>query len=529
VTLILWMSSALFWGFCIYRVSRNVLLASAAGLATTSLAMVLAYEPGHPQQFILPIFMLACCASVAPRKSSFLLLGLLGGGLIFIKINVALFYFAAVGFAFVCGLPAGRMRKIGAGVLLFYAAAGPLVLMYRDVTTWADQLCLLAILCGFSTFAIGLEVTSPSPERQCGWSYLWIGVAIVTLLVVITSIYQGMSLHSLMDGVILAPLQHPGVFELPFRVGKKYSLLAVAGSCWIVALYLSRGRWQGAVRWTDITRCVAGLWTIGFLVRHQTPTLEFVTLLPIVLMPTGDRCWKLGDFFPRVFITGLAATQLLQIYPVGGSQVSIAAAPSLLWAFLCIHDGLGGVWRVSEPRTEAAVQKAIVGGVLAISLGLFLLRDGVWRGREMMPASRLWGAGSLHLSAEDEDRYEFLAHEVQVNCDMLFTLPGMGSLNFWSGLPTPNGMNETAWMKGFSTSGQQKILNLMRGDPRACAIYNPKLANFWGPPPNELMKLPLAEYVIEDMPKVAATQGYEIHVSPRRSAPWIDTAGGNLP
>jgi hypothetical protein len=54
--------------------------------------------------------------------------------------------------------------------------------------------------------------------------------------------------------------------------------------------------------------------------------------------------------------------------------------------------------------------------------------------------------------------------------------------------------------------------------------YNAELAKFWGPPSAELVTLPLARYVMHDMPKVAERNGYEISVHPRRDSPWVEAA-----
>lgn len=86
VTLIWWLLSAVLAGVFTYRLPRNTHLASAAGLATMALGRALANEPGHPNQLVLPLLMLACCASVTRRRMSLLLLGLFGAALFFTKI-----------------------------------------------------------------------------------------------------------------------------------------------------------------------------------------------------------------------------------------------------------------------------------------------------------------------------------------------------------------------------------------------------------------------------------------------------------
>ncbi len=97
----------------------------------------------------------------------------------------------------------------------------------------------------------------------------------------------------------------------------------------------------------------------------------------------------------------------------------------------------------------------------------------------------------------------------------------MGSFNFWSGVPTPNGFNLTAWVKGFSRERQQEILDILAADPRACAVYNQEMAGGWGDTPEELARLPLARFITLEMPMTSERLGYEIHVHPRRNSPWI--------
>ena len=166
VTLICWLLSAGLAGYFIYRVSKNTILASAAGLASMWLMRVVSEEPGHPQQIILPIFMLACCASVSAEPIGLLLLGGLGAALLFTKINVGIFFFAACALVLVCRFPAGRFRVIGAFFWFAYAVGLPLILMHRDLSEWARGYCFVAIVCGVSTFIAGLLTTPPSSKPR---------------------------------------------------------------------------------------------------------------------------------------------------------------------------------------------------------------------------------------------------------------------------------------------------------------------------------------------------------------------------
>jgi hypothetical protein len=140
------------------------------------------------------------------------------------------------------------------------------------------------------------------------------------------------------------------------------------------------------------------------------------------------------------------------------------------------------------------------------------------------PSSGLRGATSLHLPPDRTAGYLFLAGSLRENCDLLFTLPGMGSFNLWSGVPTPNGFNLTAWVKSLSPQRQQQILDIMRDHPRTCAVYSDEMAHGWGDSSEDLDRSELAHFVLREMPKVAESLGYEIRVHPQRNAPWANAA-----
>ncbi len=102
-----------------------------------------------------------------------------------------------------------------------------------------------------------------------------------------------------------------------------------------------------------------------------------------------------------------------------------------------------------------------------------------------------------------------------------FTLPGMGSFNFWSEIPTPNGSNLPGWVKGFSLERQEKILRILESDPNACVVYNAERVSFLTITAQDLDASPLARYILSQMHVVAQRGGYEILVHPQRESTWI--------
>ena len=548
VTLVCWFGSAILAGFFIYRVSKSVILSASAGFTMMWLARVLENEPGHPEQIVQLFFMIGCCAALSGEVVSSFLLGACGAALLLTKINVGIFFLAAVAFTLVCRFPRGRIRNIGAFCMMVYAVAGPLALMHKDVPGWAWKYCLLAILIGSSTFLAGLLTTPSSRQPMRSVVSAVLGALSAALVIILGPMSQGMSVATLMEGVLWAPLRHPSVFQRPLQVVDAAVVLVILVTAGIAWLYSIRDRWPAYSHSLGILRCATGLIVIvwindpfahGYHGSHRSyaASLLFLSvLLPIGLIPKGKDDWQPSDFFPRLFVAALAATEILQPYPVGGAHVSISIAPLILWAFVCVHDGIdelgelvgGKDWlRGTGLGQEAA-------GVLffVIIFGVMVL-SGAWRPYYRVPASSLQGASTLRLPVPLEATYEFLAKSIAANCDMYFGLPGIGSMHFWTGVPTPNGVYLGSWMRVVPVNEQRKALQELQRDPQGCVVYTPDLNSFWGVTDKDLEASPLAVYILRDMRTTARLGQFEIRVNPERTTPWVSippapTADGQL-
>jgi hypothetical protein len=529
-----WVLASLLGGIFVYRVSKNVTLASAAALAVMWLERVMAYEPNHPEQMVVVLLMAACAVAVKPSRGWVVLLGAIGAALFWTKTNVGLLFLAAAFMASVCVLPTGRLRKIGGAVLLGAVIVGPIVLMHDYLGQWAGGFCVLSILAGASTVIAGMRAVPRAGKRLRILWFLIAGAAVVTLLIVLVSPLEGTPVGGLVDGVLVAALHQAEVFSFPFVITKQMVFLAVVLSACIAKLYWTPERGPHA-GWVDVLKCVAGLLVVALLVRRSvwiTGSRSFgfaigYVLLPLALLPRRGGNWKASEFFPRIFVTALAAMEIMQAYPVAGGQVNIGAGPFLLWGFMCVFDGAGGLlellpatkdWQV--PVAEASMIGAVVFAAVVFAMSL----HGFLRGSYPNPASALQGASSLHLPPELEVRYETLSSDIQTNCKILFTMPGMGGFNFWSGVPTPDGFNEDNWMRGVPLSEQQQTLQKLENNPSACVLVRREMLPIWGVPEGGVDTLPLAHYIDYEMPIVFMGFGYEIHVNPHRTQPWVERA-----
>jgi len=442
---------------------------------------------------------------------------------------VGVFYLAALAHTVLCLLRPNRVRTVGVGFMLAYAVMSPALIMHSNLLN-APVYALIAVLSVGVTFACGsllvLEAWLPLYRAL----YAVAGTLSAGILIVIATLSQGMSIRTLVHGVLLDPARQTQVFA-PWGIGEGYFFMAVLIVGCIGAIGIFRDRVAALINWVGVLRCAAGLTVVFLLLLLPNPVSVGIFLplprlalccafLPLSVIPITGRNWHLSDLLLRLFITDLAATQFLQAYPVPDSQVSIAAAPMLLWAFVSILDGVDelhvrGRWG-SRPLLITALSGLII---LALSVDMF--RSAFPAHGYLYPQSSLSGSASLHLPPEQEQRYGLLASSIRANCGLLFSMPGMFSFNLWSGVPSPNGSNVTFWTRLFSPERQKQILDILQSNPRACVLYNKELARDEGSTTEELARLPLANFITDDMPKVAEEGDYEIRVNPRRNSPWI--------
>ena len=531
VTLLFWMAAAMLSGVFVYRLSRSLLLGAAATLSCISVASVLAHEPGHPQQEILILLTVAPCLSLSMgtrrRGAALFLLGAVGAALLFTKVNVGVFYLAALAHSLFCVLPAGRFRSAGTTILLVYAVlAAPLVARIH-LFTGAGAYCAVASLCAASTFAWGSLARLARPlDLRLAWLAA-AGTVSGTALIATASFCQGVSLPALVDGLLLEPARHfAASWFVGFRLGLPWFLATAVVLSGIACLGWFGGRLSPFRLWLGALRCGVGLGVILLLVR--TDLAFVVPFLPLGVIPITRRAWRLAEWFPRLFIADLAATQFLQTYPVAGSQMGIASVPVLLWAFVCITDGvdeLGGLARLPSP----ALWNGAAGTFVLLVVAAVMWHSGVRRTAYPYPASRLKGAAGLHLPPQQAETYRFLSGSIAANCSVLFTMPRLHSFNFWSGVPLPKDPEVPASIKAYTWGRQELVLDQLRSDEGACVLYNRELLLLWQITPDDLERLPLVTYVLHQMPTAAQDGAYQIRINPHRSSAWIPYSANATP
>ena len=344
-------------------------------------ASVLAHEPGHPQQMVLLLLMFGSRLSVPSTSSQsvFLLfvLGSVGSALVFTKVNMGVFYTAGLTHTLFCLLARSRIRSTGIALALLYAGFAPWLLMHSDLEHGVLGYCLLATLCGTVTFFCGSLLHPDPPLSFRSVLYAGAGLLMTIVLIVIATSLQGLSVPVLVQGFLIDAMKQPDLFFVPLQVsGRTLMAAAVVSGC-LISMWLFRRHLASHTAWINGIRCLVGAGAALILISPSeagsVPRIEWVApFLPLALWPVTRKSFSAAELFPLLFITDLSVTQFLQAYPVSGSQVGIAASPMLLWAFVCMVDGIEGLTTAWGRDANLIVSKlrldSILGSIMMLGL-----------------------------------------------------------------------------------------------------------------------------------------------------------------
>jgi hypothetical protein len=216
----------------------------------------------------------------------------------------------------------------------------------------------------------------------------------------------------------------------------------------------------------------------------------------------------------------------MQVYPVAGSQVGIAAVWLVAVGGVCLADGLGEVRAWSEAKGGRALERfGVVSTVVIAAFAGKMALDAVLRPAVSnallyrdQPALSFPGAHLLHPPAQQVAEYVALVRLLERHrCSTFIGYPTVNSLYLWSGISPPKPNAPGAWVAVLDSEGQQQIVDQMRASPRPCALRKDPLADAWlagSPPPDT----PLVRYIFNDMRQVAAVDEWQFLVPKRRTA-----------
>lgn len=535
IVIIAWLLTALLMGVASQRISGRLLVGVAAFLVAFNILDVVVLEPMHPHG--LSALLLAAFIMVAVSFPSRWLVvsGVLGGALlaalVMTKVNLGAYAIAATALAAALTIEPLSRRAWLRWLVIAAFLAMPLVIVERDVSQeWARQLIVTQILAAAAVIAAAWPLRPRRGEDDEGlFDWLLVGTAafvgtLATILFVV--LLTGPSFSDVYDGTISLAMRVRDTLTIPFGSTPAAIDWGIGALAAAVLVSWLRPRTPGRpLLWPGLLRLAAGL-AIWFT-TSQTSPFAFgpapgnadalaLALAWVAAVPPPGALEAPGKRFLRVLLPALAVAETLQVYPVAGAQVSIAALIYVPVGALCVADGLAALRAWSAASGPVALQRfgaiALVATfALSVKFGVDIARTATRTAifYDEQQALSFPGGDKLRLPAEQADEYEAMVALLREHrCTAFISYPNVNSLYFWSGIKPPVLTPPGAWITTLDEDEQSRVVAELRASPRPCALRNETQAGMWlgG---RERPDTPLNNYIFDEFEPVETAGNFE--------------------
>jgi hypothetical protein len=506
VSALVWVTAALVLFVLVYRATGSLAIATAAHFLGFRALRFLGFEALHPQDLCILLLICLVLSTLGRRSVTMACFGGLTAAAFLVKVNLGIFITAALAITLGFGLRQGWFRRLVLPLCVCAALLLPPVLMSAQLSeTWALRYSLLVSISLLSAvFAARTIKTEPLSIRQFG---IMAGAGLATAIVLLVPfLLHGSTLRGLYESMVVWPRESFANHSyLPLRVSTPAVLWAVCGLplAWLTA---QRQLPYSAVAILKIVMAIAIL--LGVHSENWSSIINSVTpMIWLVAVPatsTGNQ-----ENFLRPFLAVLGVLQTLYAYPTAGSQTPFTAVLMIGIAAISLWDAM--VW------VAPAVPDGVVRRVPAVAVGLILILECKAAYHEAgyyQSLSPLAMPGARFVRIE-RYRAEALQRLIDASrqCSMLATVPGLPSLNIFSGSPPPpslSGFHFNSWTSFSRESDQIQAVHEFADQSRPCAVYNPEIAALWGRGPRP--PGPFVDYVLGNFHVAFEAQGYKFMV-----------------
>lgn len=542
IVIVLWIATSLLYGISAQRLTGRLSLGAAGMIAAFAPLVVLANEPMHPQGLCVlllgGITLLAVFASSRNPGRWGAATGALAAALVLTKLNLGAFVLAAAVLAAVLTLEPLRSRAWIRWPVVAAVIAMPILIGARDLgQEWVRNLAAVEALALGAIVVAGWRLGERSRDEGLSRWLVggMIGFAVAAVAIMVAILLTGPSLSDVYDGMVTEALRVREVNMTPLpstpaAIDWAIAALAVA----FLAVRLRRPEVGPPSVWSGGLRILAGV-VIWLTIARIAPValnpsaqnqLSLPTVLAwiAVLSPSGAAESQFKRFL-RIFLPALAVAQALQVYPVAGSQMGIAALTFVPVGALCIADGLTVLQAWSAERGRDGLER--FGAIAAVALVAFavdmgvnaIVRPGInsidnYRHSTALPFP---GASALHLPEEQVQAYAAMIDALHEHgCTTFIGYPNINSMYLWAGIEPPPPDAPGVWLEALDSQRQQRIVDELRASKRPCVIRSEPRAALWLSG-REVPQRPLVQYIFSAF-KPVLTDGEFEFMLPKPSA-----------
>jgi hypothetical protein len=538
--LVMWVGMSLVSGITAQRLTGRLELGLTGMIAAFATLFVLAGEPMHPQ--VLCVVLLGAFTALAvfgPGGRARVLwtggaAGALLAALVLTKLNLGVLAVAATVIAAAVTVRPLANRAWIRWSITVIALLFPLALTGQDLDVeWVRNLTAMEIFAMAAILVAGWSIRPPRDEED-PLTPRWIlgaviGFAIAFVAIMIAILLNGSTLAEAYEGMVTEAqrVREVNMTEFPNPAAAvDWALAAVAAAA--IAVWARWGGERPSI-WPGLLRAAAGLaiWfsiakiaPIGLNPSVGNPDSLAAVLAWVAVIPPGGVVKRPYERFLRVLLPALAVAETLQVYPVAGSQMGIAAFVYVPVGALCLADALTCLRRWSEARGGLAVQRlgvivAVVAAALAVDFAINSIARPAVNGAisyHRQKSLDLPGASTLRLPPEEAETYEKLIALLHENkCTTFVGYPNIDSFYLWAEIEPPVPYAPGAWVNALDSERQQTVVDELKKSPRPCLIRSDSRAQNWlrGNPAPER---PLANYVLNDFAPVAEVDEFQFEL-----------------
>lgn len=532
ITLVNWIGAAAGCGLLVARTTRSIVWSALTLVVTFTHLWIMINEPVHPGGLIACLVAIStwCGAELwsAGRIRIFAgVMGFVAAAFALTKINVGIFFAGAVFVWLVVNTtPAAVARRLN-WVVAIGCALLPFVLM-RSLfeAPWVRLYALVFSCTTLSLLLIADRSTQPLAGGRA-WVTFFIAGAVGTLAIGAAALARGTTLHAMLDGVVFAPLKHPGVyfFAMNWRIGT--GVLAIVSLGFVA--WTARRRLRQDVR---VGEAIAWARLLAGAIFLCTPLQIIPTSLAGWGMSYGiSLAWlfaiRLGEEDRnapvRLWVALVLVFQFLQGYPVAGSQINWG---SFLWVPLMALGICDAVPRLRARLGRWESWTLCAGRAAVAFVALFTTGQLAKIGWERFTSSQplgLPGAETLRLPNDITSDFRVITENLRAHADLLFSFPGTFSANLWTQLPAPTLANATHWFSLLNATQQQRIIDRLASAPRAALLVQRDLVDYLAR--NHFpTDGPLHTWLMAHFEPKMKVDGYEIWLRNGRSMAALSTA-----
>ncbi|HVT73983.1 MAG TPA: hypothetical protein VHD61_12675 [Lacunisphaera sp.] len=531
ITLVNWLGAAAACAALVGRQTRSARWTAFTLAGVFTYLWVMINEPVHPGGLLVLLVALGAWlgteAWTAGRIGRFAALtAAIGAALALTKINVGVFFLGAAFAWLALNTAAPRPARALAWLVALGAAALPFALMRALFAEPWVRTYAVVFTAGLLALLLAARETIRPAVGARAWA--WFAGALLGAAAVIAgaALIRGTSLRGLLDGVVIEPMKHPGVyfFAMKWRIGT--APLALASVALAAAATRAGGtRRPGFRGFVAAARLVAGAVFLCCPLQIISTSLAAwgmcygIALAWLFVLPLRDDDRGAPA---RAWIALLLVFQFLHAYPVAGSQVNWGTFLWIPLLALGLRDAapVWQTWGVAAGRCFRCAGTLVLVAV-TVTMPAQLARIG-WTQYSRNPPLGLPGAENLRLTSDMVYSTRIMRENLRTHADLLFSFPGLYSANLWTGLPTPTLSNATHWFSLLPPARQQEIVDRLDAAPRSALLVQRDVLDYLaksGFHPSG----PLLDWLMAHYEKTLALDGYELWLRHGRQVALFST------